>query len=117
MKPKTENELRKIAANVMNKLREVEDKRRIKELRPLIGKCFRYRNSYGHGENWWLYIKVIGLKSTWLKVFFFEKTCYEEWKIKYDDIRSSMEGYEQISTEEFNQAWHECLTELNKLNK
>ncbi len=41
------------------KLSRLKDKLEFDENKKLIGKCFKYRNSYGQDEKWWLYYKVL----------------------------------------------------------
>ena len=105
----------KIISNARNKLSDIEDKEKEKQLKPLIGKCFKYRNSSGGDDWWWFYQKVLGLNNhTWLEVFNFQKSSYGRWEIHFNDTAISLlDGFTQISEEEFNQAWKECLTELS----
>lgn len=52
-------------------LRKIEDKESLKEKQKLLGKCFKYENSSGSGEKWWIYAKVIAVSTdtyTHLKV-------------------------------------------------
>lgn len=52
-------------------LRRLEDKRfqeKIEpELRQLVGRCYEYTNSYGHGPTWPLYTRIVGREGSKLK--------------------------------------------------
>jgi len=83
----------------------------------LIGTCYRFRNSYGGEENWWLYAKISGSEDGFLNLMTFEKTSRGQIEIRPSETRSSLDGYKLITPEEFNQAWLELMTELGGLNK
>jgi len=52
----------KEAGNKLNELRELEiEMITMPTLKKNIGKCFKFKNSYGGSDSWWLYIKIIGL--------------------------------------------------------
>jgi len=34
----------------------------------LVDRCYKYHNSYSNQERWWLYLKVLRAKGTWLRV-------------------------------------------------
>lgn len=43
------------AQAVVNAHREAERAAKVKAAREYVGRCFKYRNSYGAGDKWWLY--------------------------------------------------------------
>lgn len=67
---------RKIAA-AREKVWKIEAAERYEKAKGLLGKCFRYRNSYscpeGEKDRWWLYMRVTEVaKDGWLTVFSFQ---------------------------------------------
>src|SRR5690349_7211800 len=76
---------------IRKRRREIEDKYRQEELRPIlqkqIGKCFKYKNSYGSSTDpWWLYERIISLKED--GDFYCEKfqvDCYGKIELSYVD--------------------------------
>jgi len=64
-------ELQKKIDPLRKELRKIEDKASLKEKQKLLGRCFKYKDSYGSGEKWWTYIKVVAVSKdvfTHLKV-------------------------------------------------
>lgn len=53
---------RKIISKFNKQRQKTEDKKHLKEITLLNGKCFKFRNGYGDDTHWWLYKKVVGIK-------------------------------------------------------
>lgn len=101
---------------IRNLRMKAQAKYRQEELRPLlqsqVGKCFKYRNSYGtNNDSWWLYEKVISLTDD--GDFYCEKfqtDCFGEISINYmNEVnydRSHFENrdWKKISIDEYNKA-------------
>ncbi len=52
----------KKAGAEVGKWRGLEDAEKIPERRKMIGRCFKFRNSYGSDPGkWWLYVRIVGL--------------------------------------------------------
>lgn len=96
---------------------EVEDRNRA-----LIGKCFKYRNSYScprsDEDYWWMYLKVLGASGTSLQIWCFDTDKYGKIQIE-PDSRIAHEciqiGYHEIPLSEFNAAWQATMEKLEKL--
>lgn len=116
MAKKTEAQLRKIISDAYEQLDEIEDKRRVKERLPYVGKCFMFRNGYSSGEKWWLYVKVLRLDETNLICFQFEKMSDGIIKIEPESILRMNSGYTEIPCHEFQTEWLNCLNELNGID-
>ena len=58
------------------------------KLRKLIGRCFKYLNSYGSGEKWWLYVKVVSLNESDLsfRTVEFQHTSLKRVEIEYERV-------------------------------
>jgi len=74
----------------------------------LIGKCYRYRNSFGNeNEGWWLYIRVLEIEDGNLIVHRFQtdrngRIEIEPRRVEWDSVGST---YEEVSKEDFWVAW------------
>lgn len=83
---------------------------RIAKNTPLIGKAFKYNNSYGSGESWWLYALIVRLDDNgWPICLIFQATSdsrHECWT----ENRYSLDSYaEEISMDEYIRARDEFL--------
>lgn len=90
----------------------LEAKQRADENVKLIGKCFKYRNSYscpnGDANKWWLYVKVTKVTSRGeMNAFQFQTDIYGKLEIEADHRvpLSFSGGYMPITAGEFNKAW------------
>lgn len=87
----------------LNALRENERKAQHKLL---LGKCFRFRNSYGSGEQWWLYARVDGVGGHWPMVFTFQVTSQDEIIVKCkDSSHVGGDSWFPITRREFDREW------------
>ena len=105
--------------NIGSKIQAIKDKD-IKEkalpmLRDIVGKCFKYRNSYGGSyEKWWLYLQVksIDEKSLSFTCVEFQRTSMDIIEIKLDkkfnwngkNYFDNNSSYIEIPKSEFNKA-------------
>jgi hypothetical protein len=112
MATKTKEELQKIIAagfEAREELRAIEDAEKTKANASLIGKCFKYRNSYSCPESdadyWWLYSKVVSVDGEWAQVLRFQtdrngrvefETCSTHVRHLDQQIRS-MEFHSQFT--------------------
>jgi hypothetical protein len=106
--------VRKKYEKVRKQLDEIESNKEIKENNKLVGKCFKYLNSYSSpSEKWWLYKKIIkGDKN--LKSMEFEHTALDIYEVKMNHWThsNSLFNHIEISSEEFNLAWLEFKKSL-----
>lgn len=86
---------------------------------PLIGKCFKYRNSFSCPETdadyWWQYEKIIGIDNDTdqLKVWTFEHNKDNTISICFSENRYSvLPESKEISNEEFMQAWEALVNKI-----
>lgn len=67
------------------KINDILEKENKAAMEPLIGKCFRYRNSFGSGmDSWRLYAKVVDVCKGELVTVEFERTSNAESTIRTD---------------------------------
>lgn len=73
----SKEELNAASDAIYAKLRVIEDKEWVALNKSLVGKCFKYHNSYGGDRpRWWLYAKVLSAKSKWdCRCFEFATDC------------------------------------------
>lgn len=116
MNEESVEELRAAAWAAQTKLRKVEDRQRVESHQGTVGKCFRYRNSYGSEEDWWLYAKANRITDDGhLEVHEFQTTPRGEIKIEFGRkhyFRMS-EGYQEIDVDQFDDAWREVVGRIN----
>jgi len=94
------------AQQALNKLEEAMERAKFTKL---IGKAFKYRNSYGHGESWWLYALITSVDGYFPKCIQFQKDCDGKTTIEIDHVMGPQpfegSGWETIELEEFSRAW------------
>ena len=73
---KKANKLKDELSPIQEQLKEIYEKEEKEERKKLIGKCYIYRNSGGAGEEWDLFIKIIGVTNIGFKMIKAEDTCY-----------------------------------------
>jgi len=89
----------------------LKDEKRQEELSKYIGKYYKYKNSYSYGNQWWLYIKVIGSTPDHIKVITCEKDCYKKISIEKDLITPAILD-KKIYEKTFNKQLNKLLNEL-----
>ena len=77
------NTLRCELSNLEDKKYEEDEEPKLKAL---VGKCFKYRNSYGSGDAWWIYVEVVGHDGPHLIVNTCEKTCDKKIIIEFEQM-------------------------------
>jgi len=115
MSDKREAELRATMSAARKELNAIRDKRKEESNKPLLGKCFKFHNSFGAGEpRWWLYT-IVTKTSTSLGVFRFQTDCYGDIRIEDKSWWSGPGAYTPISREEFDEAWAKLLDKINSI--
>ena len=97
------------------------------KLRKLVGRCFKYLNSYGDRNlpRWWVYAKVVDFKESDLtfRTVRFQHTTRKRVEIEYETVWN-FEGctrfgvnsdWMPISTTEYNRARRTALQFVRKL--
>ncbi len=98
---RTEEELNKIVNDARNELWKIEKAREIEDGKKLIGKCFKYRNSFGGGSRpWWLYLKVTAVG----RAAAIEKDCRGEVRIKRKEDFRGGHGYIEITQGQYTKS-------------
>ena len=97
-------------------LTEIENE----EGKKLVGKCFKFRNSYGSGEKWWLYSKIVGADSEWVNTLELQKLPFSGIEIKLNKISKSLfeNGvYTSITKKEFNNVYKRFIKKIEDAKK
>jgi hypothetical protein len=94
-------------------------------LRKLVGKCFRFENSYGSGEKWPLYVRIISFdeKAMTYKTVQFQNTTRQRIEIEYrqehnfeQHARFGVEnGWTPLSEEEYERERKKLLQFVKEL--
>lgn len=99
------------------------EKLRVEETRQsnlrLVGKCFRYRNSYGFQcPGWWLYLRVYGLSECGTPLAFtFQHTATGRFETETAHVcfPSLEDRYESITPLECDEAWRKFQVDLARV--
>lgn len=115
---------RKIAMKRANLEYKVLVEKSLPNLRKAVGKCFKYQNTYGvsdHCRRWPLYIKIIEINEENMNftAVQFQKTTLDRIDIEYRAVHNYKgenyfnNGYEEISSSEYNRAKKSLLKFVN----
>ena len=111
-------ELKKEECPLIDKRNKLQEQIDTKNNIPLIGKCFKFRNSYGGGGKWWLYTKVISCDNWSAKVINIQKagggtiTCRTETHSA--NSYKERDYYTIISYKEFKKNFDRLMKELKQ---
>lgn len=116
----TLQQARRIIRQAEESAQKAREKKSLDRNKKLIGTFWRYSNSYGSGERWWLYTKVLrSISSESLECLNIEKTCYDHIEIEvnhrglYDSDKDLGYGYERITYKQWFDAVTPILKELD----
>jgi hypothetical protein len=99
--------LEKIRRKAQEELWKIEQAETDAKNKKMIGRHFRYDNSYGSSTRWWLYSKVISLKDGNIITLEFQTTSAGEIKINpsREHYRNMHSGFDLITKREFEAEW------------
>lgn len=110
-------ELQEIVAaayQARDELQAIEDAERNAKNAALLNACQKVRNSYGSGDDWWLYRRVLALKGTWCTSFRFEVRTDSGIYAQVMDMDSvNADRWESITEQEFQAAYGDLLWALS----
>src|SRR3990167_10109433 len=88
-------------------LQLAEKKQQETDNRALVGRHFKYRNSYSGSRQWWMYTKVLAVRGSKLMCHEFQTTC--DGKIEINLKRTYFGringSYQKATAAEFKKAW------------
>lgn len=100
------DELRLIINTARAELDAIESKEALATNRALLGKCFKYRNTYGGdgSESWWMYSVVVAVNGDGITLFNFQRDT--SGRVFVEQERGFILGnHEPISFAELKHAW------------
>lgn len=95
-----------------------ENRRIERENKKLIGTYWKYSNSYGSGEKWWIYSKIIGVDGATLKKINYQLTTHnkadiiEQDQTSYSGRQGMDRGWTKITYREFTKGTNIVLKKL-----
>lgn len=97
---------------------EKEEQKHLKELQNLVGKHYKFHNSYSDGQKWWLYAKATELKDDEIVIETIQKDS--DGRITIDKrltyLPSLKGSYIPISEQEYRKGIQPILKELEMFN-
>ena len=107
------------ARTIRDRIREIED---IPKAKALVGKCYKYLNSYGFKtRRWWSYKRVISYSKVNIYVDSFHQDAKGEVEIKYAEIDSSTyfsnRAWTEITEKEYFAAYKRLVNKIIKNSK
>ena len=102
---------------LLRKKKEIEKQNRIQTNKKLIGKCFKTKNCYSSGEEWDLFIKIIGVSKEGFPVIEdFQKTIFDV--IEFDKYKEIVDikwfDADEINPRIYEKEKKKILKELSK---
>ena len=106
--------LRRLQGEKRTLERELEQEKNKK----YIGRTFKYRNSIGGGESWWLYRRVIGVHENYIAVDSYQRLPWGP-EVKREDVPANLIWeWAEITAKEFHKGIVPILKEVGlKINK
>jgi hypothetical protein len=88
----TLEERKKVLNKLANEILREEERVASIKSKSLVGRCYKYHNSYSNEERWWLYLKVLTTKGTWLRVEKIQRDCSNMITYHPNDLMHSFDG-------------------------
>ena len=107
-------EIRQQIAALQEELNPLEVKERQEKNASVVGRYFKYHNSYGSGEDWWKYLKIVSEGEYWPIGIAFQHTSRDSVEIETDKTVTSIGGWEEISQAEYENAWQGLMKQIAK---
>ena len=114
------DKLRNQYAQIRDQIHEIEHKEFVKEKRDIVGKCFKFKNSYSCPETeadyWWAYKRITGLDKS--------ANCFTSFSFEIDrdgNCSTNVRAFDMLSEwkpcteEEYLQAWLEFKHTINNI--
>jgi hypothetical protein len=106
-------------SKIRDKINSIED---VPKAQALVGKCFKYPNSFGCNSKWWIYIRVLSAEDTEVTTDEFEENSNGQIEFNYNCERyyntyCGNSSYIPISKEEYLKAREALVKKVIKQNK
>jgi len=116
------DELKSIIYSAREELSALERSERAESNARYVGRCFKFRNSYGDSDDsarWWLYRRIVSADGDGAIAFQFQTD--RDGKIEVElaerifiDIR--VDAWTEITLSEFGQEWNKVATRIGNLH-
>lgn len=82
----------------------------------MIGKCQKFSNSYGSGDRWWLYRRILSVDGNQCACFRFQTTSSGLMEIQARECEyiGGVNEWHDIDESEFNAAWDSMKAALRR---
>lgn len=105
---------------LVEELNILERQKKEEENSKLVGKYFKYRNSYSCPESdkdrWWIYRHVISMNDNELSGVTFGTDMYGKVEIERGAIPSYLTGWTEIEEAEYLEAWEGLISDIGTLD-
>ena len=108
-------ELRQQINKLRAELGPLEEAQKQEQNSKYVGRCFKFNNSYGSGERWYLYARIIDAGDYWPTGVTFQHTSSDTIEIRTDKGMTSLESWEEISLAEYQAAWKQIMADVAKV--
>ena len=105
---------------LIDELDAIHREEKEQELTTLVGRFFKYHNSYSCPESdddrWWIYRKVTGVDGGRITATSFQTDV--DGKVEIEKIAAfpSVTGWDEISESEYKNAWSELVIDIHNTN-
>ena len=115
-----EQEIRSIIDPLLDELSAIQEEKKRKEELSLLGKCFKFHNSYHSLETdsdpWWVYRKITGFNDGSLSSTSFQIDPEGNVDVRFDErLFSITPKWQEISEAEYQSAWADFLYVLYRI--
>lgn len=107
-------ELERQRAEIQQRIWAIESERDAKESAKFVGRCFKFLNSYGTGEKWWLYFAVTGFDGQLIKGFQFEHKSDGRFEAHRTTKTNDVDRFTEITRVELEEAWDDFCSRLGE---
>lgn len=113
-------ELMRLFNDIRAELCEIEREENEAENSALLGRCFKYRNSYSlpqsDDDRWWIYRKVTALDDGMPVFFSFQTDIYGKSEVEKKESFGSVKDWQEIPESELQDAWGDLLQRLSSIS-
>lgn len=96
---------------------KIEEQINKAELEKYVGRCFKFRNSHGSGDKWWLYYKVISIAEFRdVKVITIQDVPDSNLEMNIQTIHSGM-LQQEIPCHEFDEVFKKSMAKFRRKGK
>lgn len=117
--PYDEAEIEAALAPLLEARNRIRDEKSKRESAALVGRCFKYRNSYScpkePSDYWWMYTKVVSVGEYWPVALEFQTDKDGQITIATKECFHRLGGHDEISVKEFNAAWRKLQQSVARM--